>query len=365
MSNSKLVTYTLLSPNTYGKRSQPITKIAVHQMAGNLTIETCGRIFQPKTRQASSNYGVGTDGRIGMYLEEKNHPWTTSSFWCDARAATIEVANSEIGGQWKVSDKALDATIKLCADICKRNGIKECTYTGGKDGVLQKHEWYSATTCPGPYLGGKFPYIAKEVNKILKGKTPVKPPVDTKELYRVRKSWKDVKSQIGAYSILNNAKKKADKNKGYNVYDNSGKIIHPIKEESSKPTPKHTVESIANDIWKNPNHKWGTGAAREHKITEAGVSYTKVQNLINKLAGISGGGVKKSGRWQFNVNVNIRSAPSTSSPKVGLYRAGQTVDISNTIQKGGYIWGEYKAYSGNVRYVALGVINSTQYGKWI
>ena len=47
--------------------------------------------------------------------------------------------------------------------------------------------------------------------------------------YRVRKSWADAKSQKGAYKILDNAKKCADKNPGYKVFDADGKVVYEPK----------------------------------------------------------------------------------------------------------------------------------------
>ena len=138
-------------------------------MAGKFTVEQCGAVFAPTSRKASSNYGVDGDGRIGLYVEEKNRSWATSSKACDSKAITIEVANSVVGGNWAVSDKALSSLINLCVDICKRNGIKQLNYTGDKRGNLHMHRWYAATGCPGEYLGSKFPYIAREVNKRLNG----------------------------------------------------------------------------------------------------------------------------------------------------------------------------------------------------
>ena len=67
MSNSPLVSYTKLSPNHSGKRKHAIDTISIHCMAGNLSVERCGELFQNKERQASSNYGIGSDGRIGLY----------------------------------------------------------------------------------------------------------------------------------------------------------------------------------------------------------------------------------------------------------------------------------------------------------
>jgi hypothetical protein len=134
-------------------------------MAGNLSVETCGSVFQNK--RASSNYGIGSDGRVGLYVEEHNRAWTSSNANNDHQAVTIEVANDVVGGNWHVSDKALSKLIELCVDICKRNGIKQLNFTGDKSGNLTMHKWFTATNCPGAYLESKFPYIASEVNKKL------------------------------------------------------------------------------------------------------------------------------------------------------------------------------------------------------
>ena len=175
MSNSSLVCYRKLSPNCNKPRNHKIDTITIHHMAGNLTIEQCGNVFAPTSRQASSNYGIGTDGRIGMYVEEKNRSWCTSSSSNDNRAITIEVANDGGDPDWHVSDKAMTALINLCVDICRRNGISKINYTGDKSGNLTMHQWFAPTGCPGPYLKSKFPWIASEVNKRLKDGTPISP----------------------------------------------------------------------------------------------------------------------------------------------------------------------------------------------
>lgn len=170
MSNSSLIAYTKLSPNNSGKRKYPITKITIHHMAGNLSIEQCGEVFQ--SRQASANYGIGSDGRVALYVDEANRSWASSNADNDNRAVTIEVAND--GGEssgWHVSQRALEARVGLCVDICKRNGIKELVYNGTKHGTLTMHCMFAATACPGPYLKSRFPWIADQVNKILRGDT--------------------------------------------------------------------------------------------------------------------------------------------------------------------------------------------------
>ncbi|MBQ4630199.1 MAG: N-acetylmuramoyl-L-alanine amidase [Clostridia bacterium] len=166
MSNSSLVDFTLISPNSTNPRNKKISKITIHHMAGNLTVEKCGEVFQNKKRQVSSNYGVGTDGRVGLYVEEKNRSWASANRDNDNMAVTIEVANDG-GANWHVSDVALAKTIELCTDICKRNGIKRLNFTGDKTGNLTMHRYFAATACPGDYLASNFPYIADEVNKRL------------------------------------------------------------------------------------------------------------------------------------------------------------------------------------------------------
>ena len=167
MRNSSLVNHVCLSPNRTSPRQKEITKITIHHMAGNGTVEACGREFACAGRQGSSNYAIDSQGRVGLYVEEKDRAWTSSSPDNDHRAVTIEVANDRIGGDWHVSDRALAKLIDLCVDICRRNRIERLNFTGDKTGNLTMHKYFAATACPGPYLESKFPYIAAEVNKRL------------------------------------------------------------------------------------------------------------------------------------------------------------------------------------------------------
>ncbi|MCI8611029.1 MAG: N-acetylmuramoyl-L-alanine amidase [Clostridiales bacterium] len=181
MSNSSLVDYTKLTGN-YNPRNNTIKKITIHHCAGNVSVETMGNIFAPASRQASANYGIGSDGRVGMYVEEKNRAWTSSNADNDHQAITIEVANDGGAPDWHVSDTAMAKLIQLCVDICKRNGISKLNYTEDASGNLTRHNMFAATACPGPYLQGKFPYIASEVNKQL-SKNTAKAPADSSISY--------------------------------------------------------------------------------------------------------------------------------------------------------------------------------------
>jgi hypothetical protein len=164
MSNSSLISGTLLSPNHSGKRNQKISKITIHHMAGIMTAKACCQLFNNTARQASANYCIGNDGEIWLCVDESNRAWTSASEWNDNRAVTIEVSNNVNGSPWTVSDKAFNSLIKLCIDICKRNGIEELTYDGTKNGTLTFHEMFAATNCPGPYIKKRVGDICAQVN---------------------------------------------------------------------------------------------------------------------------------------------------------------------------------------------------------
>ena len=174
MSNSPLVSYTKLSPNHSGKRKHAIDTISIHCMAGHLSVERCGELFQNKERQASSNYGIGSDGRIGLYVDEANRSWCTSSASNDNRAVTIEVANTVAKDPWPVSDAAYKSLIDLLVDICQRNGIPRLLWKGDKSLIgkvdqqnMTVHRWFAAKACPGDWLYSRHGQIAAEVNKRL------------------------------------------------------------------------------------------------------------------------------------------------------------------------------------------------------
>lgn len=172
--NSSLVNHTRLSPNHYNGRNHTIDTITIHCVVGQCSVETLGNIFAPSSRQASSNYGVGYDGRIGMYVEEKNASWCSSNYANDNRAVTIEVA-SDTYDPYRVNDKAYNALIKLVADICKRNGIKALKWSTSKSDRVNHlngcnmtvHRDYANKSCPGDYLYNRMSNIASKVNALL------------------------------------------------------------------------------------------------------------------------------------------------------------------------------------------------------
>lgn len=166
--NSPLTSYVFLTVNGDFPRDEKVQKITIHHMAANLALEDLGASFAKRDRRASANYGIDSLGQVGLYVEEANRAWTSSSEENDQQAITIEVANDEIGGMWHISDAAYEKLIALCVDICWRNHIEKLVFTGDSNGNLTLHKMFSTRTeCPGPYLESKMPEIARRVNQQL------------------------------------------------------------------------------------------------------------------------------------------------------------------------------------------------------
>lgn len=150
---------------TYGRSGYNLRKITIHHMAGIMSAESCGNLWQNPSRQTSSNYGIGVDGEIMCYVDEDNTSWCDSNWESNCTSVTIENSNDQTGGEWHVGDKTLDSLIKLCADISIRNNLGLLVVGDN----LTWHSMYAATTCPGDYLRSKMEYIASEANKIISG----------------------------------------------------------------------------------------------------------------------------------------------------------------------------------------------------
>ena len=217
MSNSGLVVYTKLSPNHSGKRKMAIDRITPHCVVGQVTVERLGEIFAPVERQASSNYGIGLDGKVALYVDEGNRSWCTSSNANDQRAVTIECA-SDTTEPYAFKDVVYNRLIDLCEDICKRNGKTKLLWFGDKDKtlnyspaademVLTVHRWFANKSCPGNWMYARMGDLAAKVTSRLGGGS--QQPSGT--LYRV---------QTGAYKQKANAAVMAAKLKaaGFDTY---------------------------------------------------------------------------------------------------------------------------------------------------
>ena len=303
--NSKLVSYTKLSPNHSGQRTHSIDRITPHCVVGQLSCESICGCFTSPSRQASCNYGIGKDGRISLCVEEKNRSWCSSSNANDQRAVTIECA-SDMSEPYVMNNAVYNSLVRLCIDICKRNGKKKLLWFADKNKtlnyvpksdemVLTVHRWFANKSCPGNWLYSRLGELATKVTTELSGSTSSNDKKPVTQMYRVRKSWSDAKSQIGAYKVLDNAKKKVDANAGYKVFDASGNIVYPV---AAKPTQ-----------------------------TPAANTFYKVQIGI--------------------ANLNIRKGPGTNYDKTGQFTGkGIFTIVQESKGEGATLWGKLKSGAG-------------------
>lgn len=313
--NSPLVSYTKLSPNHSGQRTHAIDRITPHCTVGQCSVETLGNIFAPTSQQASCQYGIGVDGRVGMYVEEKNRSWCSSSNANDQRAITIECA-SDNTYPYAFKNVVYDKLVELCTDICKRNGKSKLLWLGDKgktlnyspksdEVVLTVHRWFDNKSCPGDWLYNRLGNLATAVTKRLTGGS-----TDTKALYRVqtgafsKKSNADAwaaklkaagfdtyivqmgnlyKVQVGAYSQKSNAENMMAKLKaaGYDAFITT-------KSGTAAGTTKKSAAEIAKEIYRGTCSDsrwstWGNGATRVNRLKQAGYNPSEVQAEVNKL----------------------------------------------------------------------------------
>lgn len=305
MSNSSLVKYTKISPNKTSPRDHAIDTITIHCVVGQVSVERLGEIFAPTSKKASANYGIGSDGRVGMYVEEKDRSWCSSNADNDNRAITIECA-SDTKYPYAINDAVYKTLIELCADICKRNNIKELKWKADKSliGQVDKqnmtvHRWFAKKSCPGQYIYERLGQIAEEVNKKLKAS-------EVTVLYRVQtgaflnKSYADAmlakvkaagfstymvqtgkmyRVQVGAYKVRANAEKMAKRLKaaGFNTY------ITTVSGTPVAASAKKSIDEIAREIVLG---KWGNGSDRKNRLIKAGYTQdeiTQIQKKVNEL----------------------------------------------------------------------------------
>lgn len=350
MSNSNLVDFTKLSPN-FTRRTGSIRKITIHHMAGNLSVETCGNVFANPQREASSNYGIGTDGRVGLYVEECNRAWTSSSSENDQQAVTIEVANDEIGGNWHVSDVALNKLIELCVDICRRNNIARLNFTGDKNGNLTMHRYFANTNCPGAYLESKYPFIANEVNRRLSGVVEeIKPSIPSSKPEKPQGSKQ--------YLFLKGHMTK------WNVYPTN---VAPVTGNQCGTLNPSLFGGIEYEILGNPQKDVYTISTRDYgkvniyvpkdndsEFYSKGEIVEQTKPEVTQPSQYNTDEVRRYteiGTFYPNTTINFRNAPSTdiNNPVQGQYHNGESVNYDTVIIGERYNWISWVSVSSGIR----------------
>ncbi len=214
--NSSLISCTILSPNNSGTRTHKIDRITPHCVDGQVTVESLGKRFADPNVNISSNYGIGKDGKIGLYVPESKRSWCSSNRANDQRAITIECA-SDTKDPYKMNSAVYSSLIKLCVDICKRNGKTKLLWFGDRNEtlnytpaenemVMTVHRWFANKACPGDWLYSRLGDLAEEVTKQLKPAAANKPTTS-----KPAAGGKTYTVQVGAFSIKANAQKMQQK----------------------------------------------------------------------------------------------------------------------------------------------------------
>lgn len=164
--------------------------------------------------------------------------------------------------------KVYQEAVELCAYLCKLYGLTEkniiCHSEGYKQGIASNHgdvmHWF-------PKHGKNMDTFRADVKALLNAGAEKDEPVDnttptypeklTSGYYRVRKTWKDSKSQVGAYRVLKNARAAADKNPGTFVFTNDGVAIYPAK--AAETYRIHTVVK-GDTLWEIAKKYLGNGS---------------------------------------------------------------------------------------------------------
>lgn len=356
MADSSLVTVERLTSTKRRKNridnssfKHTVDTITIHCTAGNKNSKAIDTVnyWTNSNVDASSQYIVGGDGSVCQNVLEADRAWTTGGLNAtqmktmgrnyetgsmnDYHAITIEVTSNSSGTE--VTETALSKTIDLVTDICKRHGKTKAVWFGDNATKMVNykpasnemkftwHRWFAQKACPGKFIMDHMQYIIDTVNSRLVEQP--QPTPTTKELYRVRKSWEDSKSQIGAYKVFENATKRCDENPGYSVYDNSGKCVYTSQtaelyrvrltwEDSKSQVGAYRIyDNAVVECNKHPGYsvydsngtcrytsakksnkdiareviqgKWGNGAERKQRLTAAGYNYSTIQKLVNKM----------------------------------------------------------------------------------
>lgn len=295
MSNSSLVTYKRISNKKNSPRNHKIDTITIHCYVGQVTAKQGCDMFANTPRDASCNYVVGYDGSIGLCVDEADRSWCSSSYSNDHRAITIEVA-SDTKEPYAVTEKAYQALINLCADICVRNGIKKLLWQGDKSliGQVDKqnmsvHRWFANKSCPGTYLYERHGDIANKVNAILDGlNEPTEPkPTEPKPTGKYPACPFLVKTTGVNYFNSPSGQANGYANNGtytiVEVIDNWGRLksgVGWIYLPACTVVQKKTVEELAKEVIAG---KWGNGKERKQRLTSAGYDYKAVQSKVNEL----------------------------------------------------------------------------------
>lgn len=323
MSNSSLVDYICLSPNHSGARTMSIDRITPHCVVGQASVETLGSIFLPSSKQASCNYGIGTDGRVALIVDEGNRSWCSSSSANDQRAVTIECA-SDSTDPYAFNDAVYNKLIELCIDICQRNGKSKMLWFGDKDTTLNYspasdemvftvHRWFANKACPGDWLYSRMDSLTASVNAGLGSSGQTSTGESTSG------SYPDVPFLVKV--IIDDLNYRSEPSMSGTVLGQTG-------------VGTFTIVEVSGD--------WGKLKSGAGWIYLANSSYCTIQSTVSDDTSTS-----ISYLVQVSIsNLNIRSGPGTDYSINGTCPVGVYTIVEESTGTGATMWGKLKSGAG-------------------
>lgn len=268
---SPLTDITMLSPNHSGKRKYDLTRLTPHCTAVMVTAKRIGEIFENPNRNASCNYGIGTDLKIVCCVEEENRSWCSSSPDNDNRAITFECASSNTA-PYEFAPGVYDRLVDLCIDICKRYNKDTLLWISDKktalayvpkdnELILTVHRWFANKACPGDWMMARMGELASRVTSALNPSTSKTEYIE----YVVKKG--DTLTKIA---------------KAYNVTVNDIVAVNPQITNPSKISVGQIIKIpiVGRDIPKYHTVNKADGLNSLSKIAKRyGISLAQIKNL--------------------------------------------------------------------------------------
>ena len=358
MSNSPLVTVTRCTTHHSGRRTHAIDRITPHCVVGQMSASGLGDYFATTTREVSSNYGIGYDGSVGLYVDEDKRSWCSSSNANDQRAVTIECASDKTH-PYAMRPAVYAKLIELCVDICRRNGKNKLIWFGNKgkalgynpqknEMILTVHRWFQSTDCPGDWLYRRLDDLATQVTQRLSGKadTPI-----------------TEQGEATVYGDYPPGRYKVRPSVGLRLRETpsvSGNHIKTLP-QGTEIVATEELRASVDGVWLRLTDGGYVCAQMGHSVYVEPLSAPQKASAQTQEVGAFQ--KYESATFTPNTTVNVRAEPTTMSEVVAQYRAGEQIRYDRVYVGAGYVWVSYIGRSGKRRYVACRTYQNGRRGE--
>lgn len=351
--NSLFTPYNFTDKNSLSR----IKYIVIHYVGALGGAKANCQYYAGKYIGASAHYFVGFSGEIWQSVEDADIAWHcgASSYKhgeCrNSNSIGIELCvrkrnTASLGAtdkDWYFEDATVAAAVELTRYLMKKYNVPASH--------VIRHYDVTGKVCPNPYVYNCTQHVWDEFKRRISADSAAG---QEKQLYRVRKSWEDTKSQIGAFSSLDNAKKACTD--GYSVYDWNGKAVYSRAAAGGTDAAAPGADATEKAIWDFLKSKgfndFATAGVMGNLFAESGLNPQNLQNTYNK----------KFGKTDAQYTAEVDNGSYTNfvhdsagyglaqwtyySRKQGLLNAARAagVSIGNMNMQLAYLWQELQGY---------------------